>query len=386
MQCWSALLRGVPLAALPKPLLDRTVYDAACGITGQVCAARQAAQAAALREGRQPRCCGGSSTGTVVGVCAVGPMSALSEPPAESDEMEPPAPTESPASPDRSAAQMKQTTTGAATVTLPEFSPLKGITVWPSVGGWARLLFRLATDSSMGVVRGRASVIRLVLHFPAAELARLKAAALVGLEGDHAARLSTNDVLCAAMWRAVAQSRRKRGPLDYASSGNASLCFVANTRELVLPPEQQLYAGNAVVIAQVELPVATLHSGSLADAAAALRAAKARVTPQALRAEMAFVQAHADSRVTLGNAARNLRWNAGYVEDGCAVWDWTKFSLYNLDFGGGCKPFWMEPGLGGLLFPYLMGAASAPDGDGVVVYANVPCDEAATLLAALRKH
>ena len=297
--------------------------------------------------------------------------------------MKPPVPTESPALPDRLAAQLKPMT-GASVVTLPESSPLKGITVWPTVGGWARLLFRLATDSSMGVVRGRATVIRLVLHFPADKLACLKAAALAGLEGDNMTRLSTNDLLCATVWRAVAQSRRKRGLLDSASSGAATLCFVANTRALVLPPEQQLYAGNAVVIAQAKLPAATLRSSSLAEVASAVRAAKAHVTPQAVRAEMAFVQAHADSRVTLGNAARNLRWNAGYVDGGCALWDWTKFSLYNLDFGG-CKPFWLEPGLGGMLFPYLMGAASAPDGDGLVVYANVPQDEAATLLAALRK-
>ena len=63
----------------------------------------------------------------------------------------------------------------------------------------------------------------------------------------------------------------------------------------------------------------------------------------------------------------------------------AKFPIYSLDFGG-CKPFWLEPGLGApMLLPYVMGAAPAPDGDGLVVYANAPRDEAATLLAALRR-
>lgn len=382
---WSALLRGAPLAALPKPLLDRTVYDTACGVTGQVCAARQAAEAAALREGRQPGCCGASHAAPA----------SLTEPPAE---------TESPASPsprdEAAAASVMEKTKAVAVAALPESSPLKGITVWPTVGGWARLLLRMATDSTLGMVRGRGTVIRLVLRFPAAELARLKAAAVAA---GGSARLSTNDVLCAAIWRALAQSRRKRGPLDSAATGQATFCFVANTRALMLPAEHQLFVGNAVVIAQAELPASALRAGSLADAAAALRSAKARITPEAVRAEMAFVQAHADSRVTLGDAARNLRWNTLPYDGGCGMWDWTKvravrlgavlvadllaspqFPLYGLDFGG-CKPFWLEPGLGApMLLPYVMGAAPAPDGDGLVVYANAPRDEADALLAALR--
>ena len=299
----------MPLAALPKPLLDRTVYDAACGVTGQVCAARQAAQASALRESRQPGCCGSSRA-----VLPTVPVDAL------------PAETESPASPsprDEAAAAPKAKLPVTA-VALPETSPLKGITVWPTVGGWARLLLRMATDSTLGMVSGRGTVIRLVLRFPAAELARLKAEAAEGTaDAEEAARLSTNDVLCAAVWRALAQSRRKRGPLDSAASGAATFCFVANTRAMMLPPEQQLFVGNAVVIAQAELPAAALRAGSLADAAAALRSAKARLTPEAVRAEMAFVQAHADSRVTLGDAARNLRWNTLPYDGGCGMWDWS---------------------------------------------------------------
>ena len=378
---WSALLRGASLSALPKPLLDRTVYDAACGVTGQVCAARQAAQAAALREHQQPGCCGGGG-----GVKPAQPTPSAQE----AAPTEPPAETESPASPSprdaraaAAAAKQKAAATAVATP-LPESSPLKGITVWPSVGGWARLLLRMATDSTLGMVRGRGTVIRLVLRFPAAELARLKAKA--SGPGDESARLSSNDVLCAAVWRALAQSRRKRGLLDAAGAGDAdaTFCFVANTRALMLPPEQQLFIGNAVVIAQAELPAATLRTGSLADAAAALRAAKARITHEAVRAEMAFVQAHADSRVTLGDAARNLRWNTLPYDGGCALWDWSKFAIYTLDFGG-CKPFWLEPGLGApMLLPYVMGAAPAPDGDGAIVYANVPRDETTALLAALR--
>ena len=373
---WSALLRGAPLSALPKPLLDRTVYDAACGVTGQVCAARQAAQAAALREHMQPGCCGAASAGTAGKPTPAAEEAAPTEPPAE---------TESPASPsprDACAAAAKRKSAAAAS--LPEPSPLKGITVWPTVGGWARLLLRMATDSTLGMVRGRGTVIRLVLRFPAAELARLKAKA--SGPGDESPRLSSNDVLCAAVWRALAQSRRKRGPLDAAGGGDgdATFCFVANTRALMLPPEQQLFVGNAVVIAQAELPAAALRTGSLADAAAALRAAKARITPEAVRAEMAFVQAHADSRVSLGEAARNLRWNTLPYDGGCGMWDWSKFAIYTLDFGG-CKPFWLEPGLGApMLLPYVMGAAPAPDGDGAIVYANVPRDEATALLAALR--
>ena len=50
------------------------------------------------------------------------------------------------------------------------------------------------------------------------------------------------------------------------------------------------------------------------------------------------------------------------------------------------RPFWFEPGLGQpLLLPYIMGAAPAPGGDGLLVYANVPRDEVPALLAALQE-
>jgi hypothetical protein len=159
----------------------------------------------------------------------------------------------------------------------------------------------------------------------------------------------------------------------------ATFSFVANTRALVLPPPQQVFIGNATVIAQASLPHAALRAGSLADAASALRLAKAALTPEAVRAEMGFLQAHADS------GARNIRWNSLTLDGGSAMWDWTRFPIYALDFCGQ-KPFWFEPGLGApMLLPYIMGAAPSPDGDGLLVYANIPKDECAAMLAALRE-
>jgi hypothetical protein len=38
-----------------------------------------------------------------------------------------------------------------------------------------------------------------------------------------------------------------------------------------------------------------------------------------------------------------------------------------------------------MLLPYICGAAPAPDGDGLLVFANVPKDECESVLAELRK-
>ncbi len=313
MHHWSSLLSGVPQEDLPNPFLDRVAYDLACGASGQVCLARQAAEAAKARQAAKaqqpPGCCGGSRA------------AAADDAPVATEEADAPsaagaavaaAPDVSPASP-----SPRPPRTGKP-ASLPDTSPMGGMTVWPSAGGWARMLVRIATDSSLGMAPGRCAAMRMVLPFPTAELARLKAAAAAGAaaagRAEEAARLSTNDALCAAVWLALERARRRRGAFDLTGSCPATFSFVANTRGLVLPRAQQCFIGNATVILQASLPPDQLRSGSLADVASVLRHAKAALTPEAVRAEMQFLQAHADS------GARNIRWNSLTLDGGQAMW------------------------------------------------------------------
>jgi hypothetical protein len=365
MHHWSALLRGVAAAALPTPMLDRVAYDVACGVRGQVCAARQAQEAEEARRAAraaQPR--GSCWCGTAAADADADELSA-----ADVDAAEPAADDAAPAAPAASVTSTPAATprevdmkTSAAAQLLPTTSPLGGMTVWPSPGGWARMLLRIATDSSLGFAPGRAAAVRMILPFPSAELARLKAAASAGAaaagRAEEAARLSTNDALCAAVWRALGASRRRRGPADLTGACPSTFTFVANTRQLVLPRAQQVFIGNATVLVQAALPAAAMRAASLADAASALRAAKAALTPDAVRAEMAFLQAHADA------GERNIRWNSLTLDGaqrqpfdahtsylhalltrtvlntgGAAMWDWSKFPIYDLEFCG-AKPFW----------------------------------------------
>jgi len=359
---WSELLKGVPPEQLPRPLVDRSVYDTACGISGQVHAHSWQARAA------QPGCIclGKGNTG--------GGKSSPRIPLTDHTDIAPnvdSSPRSSSGSDDGDAAAAR----------LSSVSPLGGMTVWPSSGAWARLLLRAAFDPTLGLARGASRPTRLLLRLPGAVLKRLKAAAaadaLAAGSAAEANRMSTNDAYTAVLWRILAAARRTRGALDMAPRRAETLCFVANTRPFVLPSEQQVFIGNATAIVQCALPAAELQSRSLGNVAAVVRRCKASLTPHSVRAEMAYLQAHADS------GERNIMWHTLPIDGRCVLWDWTKFPLFDYEFAGH-KPFWFEPGLGApLLLPHVMGAAPSPDGDGLLVFANIPADECEAVLAAI---
>lgn len=313
--CIVARCAGAELAQLPPPELDRGVYDAACGVHGQVWAPPRA------------RCRAPSA-----------------------DQPVHPAPGEK----------------------LPSVSPLGGFRLWPGPAALARLLLRGLSDASLGLVPGAAAPERTVLRLPAASLARLKTRA----QAEAGERLSSNDVLAAALWRLAAAVRRRRGALDDAARCGESLTFVASTRTLLLQPEQEGYLGNATVCLRVgPLPrKQLLHEMSLGEVALAVRRAKAAaLTPEAVRSEMGWLQSQA-------LRGRYVGWNQLPIDGNTLLFDWSFVPVYDIELpstsGVTVKPLCFEMGLGGAhTFPHVLGALPAPGRDGLVVHASLPGDE-----------
>ena len=380
---FAALTNGVPAHTLPTPVLDRLTYDYACAVSGQV-----------AKEQWSTSRGGDDAHDDTMFTCCFAPLAARrgshfsgggmpGKMLTEMDGGDEASPPDTPHSAVSSSASEGDDCDIPVKMHLPAVSPLGGMVIWPPKLTMARILLRAATDSSLGLASGSAQPVRMLLRLSADTLRRMKAAAVAearatGLSAEAASALSSNDLYCALLWRAVAASRKRRGVLDRVGD-EESFAFVANTRHLVLPREQQMFVGNATAVIECRLSGSDLVHKSMAHAALAMRAAKMRLTADAVRGEMAFLQAHADT-----NKA-NVMWNTAPVDGRTLLWDWTKFPLFSLSFCGSNKPFWFEPGLGApRLLPHIFGAAPEPTGDGLLVFANVPADEADDLAAAVR--
>ena len=383
MAAWSSLSTGVPPHRIPRPTLDRLVYDHACGVTGQVDASQWHTEERDEDDhavtAHMNWCCFAPPEATRDFI--VTEIGSLSD-----DDHDHAAGT-----PRDSIAQLDGIESCSASDSgsddyaqkpwmLAQVSPLGGMIIWPPKLTMARVLLRAATDSSLGMASGPNSPVRTLVRLPADALRRMKAAvayearACCGLSAEG---LSSNDVYCALLWRAMATSRKHRGMLDRVT-GEETFSFVANTRQLVLPPNQQIYVGNATALVECRLSSTELRHTPLARVALALRAAKQRLTPDAVRSEMAFLQAHADA------GQHNVMWNSAPVDGRALLWDWTKFPVFDLCFDGK-RPFWFEPGIGASrLLPHICGAAPHPAGDGLLVFANVPADESSAFADAVQ--
>jgi Transferase family len=322
---WAMLAAGFTKEQLPVPLLDRTVFDEACGI--------QRAPASAGRGGGV-WCCGAP---------AVTPAASSAEP--------------------------------AVKEQHGRISPLGGIRLFPTGTEAARLLLRAVSDSSMGLLPGKGAAARLVIHFPKALLAALKSEL-----STAAAPLSSNDVATALVWRAMALSRRCRGVLDRSGrpGGVESISLVANTRGHLLTEEQEMYIGNATVFTTAKLPVEAMRGeGGLAAAAAAIRSAKAALDPTSIQREMSFVAAHAQ-------AGRRVLWNMVPGDGHAVTFDWAMSNALDTQFGRS-RAFCFEAFLGApRSLPYFLSMLAAPRGDGLHVTFSVPADESDACLAQLR--
>ena len=356
MQHWAGVMNGQPPP--PPPTLDRAVYDAACGVPSP------APPPPPPPPQQQQLSCGLARRGS----SRVAPIIA--------DALQAPEPAADAPTPPAAAAHKRASR-------LPRSSPLGGVVVWPSAAEWARIYGALACDSSLGAAPGAGRVVRLVLPLPRAALARLKAAAAAGAAAagcppDEAARLSSNDAASALLWRALSAGRRRCLGPSGRGGGDETLCFTACTRRAVLPPERVRYIGNATVV--VPLPPmrrAALAASSLGELAVRVRAAKAAVTPQAVRDEMAFVAAHAA-------AGRHLvRWHTLPLGGRTICLDWSMPLGQGQRFAG-ALPFYFEPMVASKPLPYLVGLMAAADGDGLTVHVHLPGDEAQLFLRHMR--
>ena len=323
---WAMLAAGFSKEQLPTPLLDRAVFDAACGVQRDADTGR----------GGGAWCCG--------------------------------APAVTPAAvPAEDVQEVKQP--------LARVSPLGGIRLFPSGAQAARLLLRAVSDSSLGLLPGGGNAVRMAIHLPKSTLTALK----VELATESAA-VSTNDVATALVWRAMALCRRSRGVLDRAGRAGAveSLSLVANTRGQLLSEEQQLYVGNATAFTSAALPVEAMRGGGgLTAAAAAVRAAKTALSKESFQREMSFVAAHS-------RAGRRLMWNMVPVDGHAVAFDWTISRALDTQFGR-AKAFCFEAFLGAPhSLPYFVSMLGAPRGDGLHVAFCVPADEGEACLAQLR--
>ena len=382
---FAALTNGVPARALPRPVLDRLTYDYACGVSGQVAKGQWGSTTTGsndLDDDDKFTCCFAPLVSRRGSLFSGGVMTAKLSTEMDSDDASPPDTPHSAVSSDGGAASEGDEDEAPVKLHLPSISPLGGMIIWPPKLTMARVLLRAATDSSLGLAAGAAQPVRMLIRLSANILRRMKAAAVAEAQvsglSTEAAALSSNDMYCALLWRAVAASRKRRGVLDRVCDEEC-FAFVANTRHLVLPREQQLFVGNATAVIECRLSASDLRHKSLAHAALAMRAAKARLTADAVRGEMTFLQAHAS------RGEHNVMWNTAPVDGRTLLWDWTKFPLFSLSFCGANTPFWFEPGIGApRLLPHIFGAAPEPTGDGLLVFANVPADEAEDLAQAVR--
>jgi hypothetical protein len=382
---FAALTNAVPARDLSRPLLDRLAYDYACGVSGQVAKGPRGSTIIGSDDVDDAKftCCFAPLVARRGSLFSGGVTTAKLSTEMDSDDVSPPDTPHSVVSSDGGAASEGDEDDAPVKLNLPSVSPLGGMIIWPPKLTMARVLLRAATDSSLGLANGAAQPVRMLIRLSANTLRRMKAAAVVearaaGLSVEAAAALSSNDMYCALLWRAVAASRKRRGVLDRVCE-EESFAFVANTRHLTLPREQQLFVGNATAVIECRLSASDLRHKSLTHAALAMRASKARLTADAVRAEMSFLQAHAS------RGEHNVMWNTAPVDGRTLLWDWTKFPLFNLSFCGSNKPFWFEPGIGSpRLLPHIFGAAPEPTGDGLLVFANVPADEAEDLAQAVR--
>ncbi|KAI0016596.1 transferase family protein [Xylariomycetidae sp. FL0641] len=164
-----------------------------------------------------------------------------------------------------------------------------------------------------------------VLHFPAAELQRLKAGALATDPSCHGVAISRLDALLAHLRAAVqaARSGDHQGPDDTASADAVCLDVTLDARRRVAPPLPAGFVGSPLVVAHV-------GGGGDAATAGALRRALARFTPGAVAA-LLHDAAFAPSPQRL--------WQAFLGPTHLLATSWLRLPLYGVDFvGGGTRP------------------------------------------------
>jgi shikimate O-hydroxycinnamoyltransferase len=198
--------------------------------------------------------------------------------------------------------------------------------------------------------------VSTVVRVDGGVLARLKAE-MVAAAPAHA-QLSTNDALAAHLWRALGGQRS----LDGAQLNR--LTTIVNLRRTSGLPDG--YFGNATLAIAAALPHRELLAASPAERALALRAAAARLD----RARIAAVTAYLDDHRRAGSFG-SLFPRMGVFADDLWINNWSRFPVYDLDFGGG-RPFWFD--LPPVPLPWFVVVAPAGPGAaaGVDLHVSLP--------------
>ncbi|KAG5189979.1 hypothetical protein JKP88DRAFT_267088 [Tribonema minus] len=190
---------------------------------------------------------------------------------------------------------------------------------------------------------------------------RLRGAELDAALTDSTQWISTMDALSAYMWSAVMRASHSAGVLPpdcYAPGAVSRYRFTVDVRRRVDPPLPLHFAGNAVLIAAAEAPMAQVLDPSpsaLAATAAAVRAAIEAVDAQQCGTQLAWLAAQTDkSRIIQTGMLPTL--------DSWSVTSWHMDHAYSVDFGQGCPERLRRPLSPGLQLTFVLPPAPSMSG------------------------
>lgn len=133
-------------------------------------------------------------------------------------------------------------------------------------------------------------------------------------------RISTNDAITALLWRCVTRARN-------IDTNSTMLGMATNGRSRIDPPLSVNFSGNANFYATSVASAGTdLCNESLHASAVRVRTAVDRMTNQYLRSSLAFLE-----------NVENITWVfpgfSSFCGNDFAITDWSRFPLYQIDFG-----------------------------------------------------
>lgn len=174
-------------------------------------------------------------------------------------------------------------------------------------------------------------------------------------------RITTNDILCAILWRRIAQIRKP--------TRRSSLALLHNLRGMAGLELSDDYLGNALMQVYLACDSEQLLVAPIEEVARRIRVAIGRVTTYQVRRELAYIATQTKRDVEF-----SLRGNLANLSDGLLCSNVSRFPVDELDFGFG-KPCWIE-GQSCKLTGHLCSIASTPDNDGsLIVHLVLPRGE-----------
>ncbi len=161
-----------------------------------------------------------------------------------------------------------------------------------------------------------------IFHFTLDQLIELKAEASQMVPVGH--WVSTHDVLCAVLWKSIAEARTKQQDRD--DMATSTLSFQVDGRRRINPPLPTDYVGNANIYTSVTRPLTSLPRADMGAIALEVRHAIQRLTNDRIR----------DIVELLGSAQVATDVHAGgkhFLGEDLAITSWAALPLNGLDWG-----------------------------------------------------